>query len=489
MTLVLFSQKTPYFVFALALVLRLREYLHNRSLWLDEAHVALKVLAPSFWDDILSGNWYQTLPVGIAVLTRVLVAVFGDSEYVLRLLPLLCGLLSFPLLFRFSREYLKPQLVPLALLLFSVAPPLVYYSSEVKQYSSDVFICLSLLVLAADAMRSNFKTRVWPLGLLASLLTWFSFPAVFVCLGIAMAFAAQIPSGERLKKIAKAVPWAVFWGLSLGLHYFTFLRYISTNSKLVQQWEGWGGFGPSSGSLVVWARWLVTALTTFPATIGISFGRFAAALALFGAFVLLRSYRPKSYLILAPAAFLVTAAAAGYYPVLLRVVLFAAPLFLIALLKGLEAAGCTRFTKVLAWGAAIILSGQVVVGAAQNFLHPSVREHIRPLLGHLKKELKRGDAVYISQFASDAFEYSLRREPLPAPTFVGQCRGVPTEVCEKDFLGRVEGAEYLWVFLSHVTPEERYLLVRIADKWGERLSELESGNALLLYYHRKEREH
>ncbi|MCB0404301.1 MAG: glycosyltransferase family 39 protein [Bdellovibrionales bacterium] len=488
--LILLSAKTPYFVWGLAATLRVREYFYNRSLWLDEAHVVLKVLAPNFWEVIASGNWNQTLPVGMAVVMRVLVGVIGDSEYVLRLMPLLCSLLSFPLFYRISREYLKPQLVPLALLLFSVAPPLVYYAAEAKHYSSDVFVCLLLLVLALEVMRSDFKTKTWVLGVAACASTWFSFTSVFVSLGIAVAFGAQTLRAGRPERLAKGVPWITCWALSLGFHYYASLRYLVSNPTLHRQWVSWGGFGPATYDSLAWAKWFVSVwFGRLPSTFGISYGYFASAFASFGAWLLLRRLRPKSYLILMPMVFLILAAAAGYYPVLTRVALFAAPLYLLALIQGIGSAMELRPLKFLGWGATAVLSGQLFLGATYNFVHPSVREHIRPLLTHLREKQQPEDLVYVSQYAKDAFNYSVRRHPLVGPVSIGiSCRDVPLEVCEKDFLRRVVGRERLWVLLSHVMPEEKDRLVHIADRWGERASTVESGDTTLLLYRFKQRE-
>jgi hypothetical protein len=58
---------------------------------------------------------------------------------------LLAGLISLFVFHEVARLYLSPKAVPIAFILFSLSRSLVYYSSEAKQYSTDVLVTLVLL--------------------------------------------------------------------------------------------------------------------------------------------------------------------------------------------------------------------------------------------------------------------------------------------------------------------------------------------------------
>ena len=99
---------------------------------------------------------------------RASVQLFGPNEYALRLFPLLCGLASLFLFYYLAKKCLNRKAVPIAIALFAILLPLIYYSSEAKQYSSDVAVALCLLAVAAplsrtvaDASQNGFAGTRW----------------------------------------------------------------------------------------------------------------------------------------------------------------------------------------------------------------------------------------------------------------------------------------------------------------------------------------
>ncbi len=143
-------------------VLRLRQYLANRSLWLDEAMLANNILSRSFAGLTQQLSNDQGAPIGFLFLQKTITLLLGDSEYALRLLPFLAGCLSLCLMFLLVRKVASPFAGSLALALFAVSPALIYYSSEVKQYSSDVAIALALVLLFLKYERTRDQSRGMP---------------------------------------------------------------------------------------------------------------------------------------------------------------------------------------------------------------------------------------------------------------------------------------------------------------------------------------
>ena len=93
-------------------------------------------------------DYNQGAPIGFLLLVKASTELFGRSEYALRLVPFIFGIVSVLLFYRVARDFIVPSAVPLAVALFAILPPLVYYSSEVKQYSGDVMATLLLLGMA-----------------------------------------------------------------------------------------------------------------------------------------------------------------------------------------------------------------------------------------------------------------------------------------------------------------------------------------------------
>ncbi|HSQ40145.1 MAG TPA: glycosyltransferase family 39 protein, partial [Anaerolineales bacterium] len=128
-------------------ILRLRQYLVNRSLWLDEAMLANNILGRDFAGLFRQLDNDQGAPIGFLLLQKTITLALGDSEFALRILPFLAGCLALVLMFLLARKVASPFAGSLALALFVFSPALIYYASEVKQYSSDVAIALAISLL------------------------------------------------------------------------------------------------------------------------------------------------------------------------------------------------------------------------------------------------------------------------------------------------------------------------------------------------------
>ncbi len=79
---------------ALGIILRLRQYLANRSLWLDEAMLALNIIHKDFGELVGKLDYEQGAPLGFILLEKLAATLIGDGERALRLLPLLAGCAS-----------------------------------------------------------------------------------------------------------------------------------------------------------------------------------------------------------------------------------------------------------------------------------------------------------------------------------------------------------------------------------------------------------
>lgn len=74
--------------------LRFVQYLLNRSLWIDEAFVALNVINKSWIELLKPLDYNQGAPLGFLFAEKFFVQLLGTNEYVLRLFPFLAGIAS-----------------------------------------------------------------------------------------------------------------------------------------------------------------------------------------------------------------------------------------------------------------------------------------------------------------------------------------------------------------------------------------------------------
>ena len=178
---------------------------------------ALNIVDRSFVQLLKPLDYGQGAPVGFLMLERTAFHLFGPGEYALRLFPFLSGMISLLLFYRLAKQSLPSRAVPIALGLFATAAPLIYYSSEVKQYSGDVAIAL-LLWSAAIYYASCKLTlgRVAVFGVLGAVSIWFSHPATFVLAGIGVSLILFCPPEDRWAQAQKVIGCLFLVGNQLG---------------------------------------------------------------------------------------------------------------------------------------------------------------------------------------------------------------------------------------------------------------------------------
>ena len=315
-------------------VLRLRPYLANRSLWLDEAMLANNILSRSFAGLTQQLSNDQGAPIGFLFLQKTVTLLLGDSEYALRLLPFLAGCLSLVLMFLLVRKVASPFAGGLALALFAASTALIYYSSEVKQYSSDVAIALALVLLFLKYECTEIKP--WDAFLLSFagvVAVWFSHPALFILGGLGLALFIFALRSKDTRRLIILLVVALAWGLSLAALYFINLRQLASHQFFLDFWRE--GFLPHDSSAIRWLAWCLQA--PFVDLLGLRLlYPILALLFLIGSFVLTRRLPRFGLFILLILLLALFASFLELYPFAGRMILFLTPLLTLLLAQAVD---------------------------------------------------------------------------------------------------------------------------------------------------------
>jgi len=226
---------------------------------LDEGAIAHNVLTRDIWHLFGPIDFGQIAPPGFLLIVKAGTAAFGSSEYALRLLPLAAALASLVFFSRVCRRVLQPISAAVALLLFAVAMPLVFFGANLKQYSSDVAVTLLVIGVTLRQTTALTRARAWRLaafGLLALLVSQASLFALTAAgaLLVVDGFGARRP--DRWSRILVAAAWAA--GVLAAVAYVGWVMTDVTRAYVARFWAGL--FMPSEGTI----RWLgATLLQTF----------------------------------------------------------------------------------------------------------------------------------------------------------------------------------------------------------------------------------
>ncbi len=226
----------------------------NMPVWGDESALGLNILNRGYaalWRPL---DTFQVAPIGFLFAERWMYTHFGMSEWSMRFLPMLAGIVAVLLFAVWSRLLASDLAAVIATGILAVGNYLVRYAVELKPYGFD-FCCAMLLLLPATLFLLRRQTR-WLLCLIALTPAVFalSYPAVFVAGGVGVALAlavrrlsrSQIVLGAVLGLVMIASFWFLVWPVSAG-------QYQYTKTAMIEYWKP--AFPPANPLRLIW--WLI----------------------------------------------------------------------------------------------------------------------------------------------------------------------------------------------------------------------------------------
>jgi hypothetical protein len=505
---------------AMGAVLRLDQYAAGRSLWLDEALLAVN-FHDRTWLEILRPplDYHDrlTAPPGFLVATAALVGLAGLSDPVLRLIPLAGGLVSLWLFLRVARLTLAPAAVPIAVLLFALSPRLVYYASEVKQYSTDVTVALALFLLAVPLTRGPAPRRaLLALGAAGAVAPWLSHPSAFVLAGAWLVLAARHGFGRRREAtIALGVIGLAWLGSVAGVYAVT-VRNVPAVSPasayLIGYWRDDGAFLTPSLSLaaLAWGPRTLARLLEY-AGIPLALG---GIVGLAGCLSLLVRARALAAVLLLPMVVAMALSPLERYPVAGRLLLFLFPVVHLVMAEGI---GRLRLPRAAGPRVALVTAAvhlAVVAGLVSTpVYHRRYGQEFEPVLAHVGRHRQPGDVVYLYHWSEPAFRHYAGRHgfryddcrlitPIPAGRHLKEIdyyrgkRGMrPADVAAASCVlgvaethdqarGDLEGLRgrgRVWVLFSHIDHNRARFLEHL-DRIGTRLDRVARRGAWAYLY-------
>lgn len=468
----------------LGVLLRLLSYAHDRGLWNDEIELTRNIEERSYAGLLKPLSYDQTAPIGFLFLERLAIQLLGDNEYSLRLLPLLAGLLSLLLFFRFARLYLRPSAALVAIFLFSVAGKLVYYSAEAKQYSGDVAVALMLMLFSIKLWCERVTVRQFvTFGMLGATAIWFSHPAVFILAGVG---TILILRNVLRKRWTNAAGWsivAVMWAASFIGCYIVSLRPALRSEFLLDYWSSQQAFMPFIIRPVSEATWLVrTFVQVFQNPTGFTLPVIAALIFLTGCWSAFVKKDRFLFLLLSPIPFALAASALHKYPFIDRLLLFAAPSIIVFVSIGIG----HLFSKARLAGVAIVFA--LLLGPTVNAIHTAIRqdsrEDIKLLLSHIREHWQPGDKIYVFYSALQEYWYYAEKYGFTENSYVRgkrakEAREITADIDSLKYHGRVWA---IFLIYTERHEAERAMLLGHLNDSGLRLDEFETGGLFVYLY-------
>jgi hypothetical protein len=477
----------------LGIILRLRKYFSNRSLWTDEAAIALNIINRSFNELLQPLDYGQTAPIGFVFIEKILVNLLGNSEYVLRLYPLLCGIISIFLFYKIVKHFNNSKAILIALVLFTISNKLIYYSSEVKQYSSDVFITLLLYILLIYAESDRLTLwRGFLLGIIGAAAIWFSHAAVFILAGMGSSILLFYLIRKDRSCIIKLSLIFLTWILSFSVLYFVNLNNSLQNTEALIFFEK--GFAPFPPVRISQLRWyFMKFFEVFENPAGLHLSGIAAFMFILGLISFFKNKRNVFFPLTLPVPFLLLASILHKYPFQGRLLLFIVPIMIIFIAEGAEQirVKLNNSSSVIWLTMVAVLFSWPLYDAASYLKHPYGRsawglEEIKPVLEYTKQRYQHGDILYVYYGGYRPFKYYYEKYGFQKGDYIP---GVALSLNWKEYkedLDRLHGKSRVWIIFSHIynwgDVDEEKLFLYFLDNLGTRLDSFRAHDAAVYLY-------
>lgn len=491
-----YAKHSPWIIISIGIILRLIQYISNSSLWLDESLLALNIVNKTFPELFKPLDHWQVAPIGFLVIEKLNVQLFGNNEYVLRLFPLIAGISALFLFYKIVKHVLTKKAVIIAVGLFSLSEYLIYYSSEVKQYSSDVAVALLLYAIIVYIRPERFSIPYIILyGITGAIAIWFSNPSIFILTGIGLIlFFIRLTKKDWLG-VGKVSTICSIWLLSFAAFYFLVGRSLNESGITRGMQDCWSfsfiPLPPTSFSDFKW--YIQTFFGVFQNPVGIHLTGIAALTFLIGCISMFVKNKQWFFILLAPTAITLTASGFHMYPFAGRLLLFIVPSLLVLIAEGVEYIWCkTKSASPLIVSILVgLLFSHPVLYAICRTMEPSYKaiapfEDIKAVMCYLKEHKKDDDIIYLYYGSKHPFAYYAKRYGFNEDECViGIYSKDDWEIFIQD-LNKLCGKKRVWVLFSHVWTsngvDEEKLFVYHLDHIGKRLDYFKAKGASIYLY-------
>lgn len=240
----LFCENSFLLCILIAAMTRIYFYIYPKDLWLDEAMIALAIDKAS-WLDIFKGkfSYYQSCPIGFAIINKIINIYTGYSQYALYIIPTILGISILVLLCRFCICYDRNKLfVFICISIFAVCKNPLYYSSEFKHYIYEMLVAVILLFIFFNDLRKKNCSNIF---------TSFKYPMLFiVCLvfsntsiffAISLCFTMYIyvlcqKESKFVKTTSIFVSRYFIFGVFCLVYYLFYLKNEETSRFMQSYW-------------------------------------------------------------------------------------------------------------------------------------------------------------------------------------------------------------------------------------------------------------
>ncbi|MBC8047341.1 MAG: glycosyltransferase family 39 protein [Fimbriimonadaceae bacterium] len=482
------EQKVIFAILISSILLSAIQYIYNRSLWLDEAVLALNIINKNSFQLLQPLDYNQVAPVLFLQIEKLFSFIIPNSEYGLRLFPLLCFWASLYFFYKIIKLlFTDSYTIIFALSLFVFNSTLIYYSNEVKQYMGDVLVLTAIysLVLQTDKRE---KDKYYLLCIAGTVSIFISNAAPIILFSTGMYILYNNIKNKRpgFKYIA-----AVFsiWLISFLVYYYCFIHQHPTKDIMIDYWSDAKAFMPANPFTKGFYEFLFSKFKMmFTSLLNFNYiGLYCLSFLFFAGYILTRKRKKTgvTLLLLLPILLHLLLSAFKLYPFDERLVLYLCPIIIIAIAFGFNylkeyifhISKIERSRLLLIFVPFIFL----IIFFTNSF--PIKNEEIKTSLSYIKNNMQANDNIYVYYSAIPAFTYytDIKFFHISSPIIKGSSNRGNKELYITE-LQNCTGRT--WLLFTHIYGKEENYIVERLDTLGYSKTEVfnNKGTSAYLYY-------
>lgn len=442
-------------------------------MWNDECALALNLI--NNWNFFSPLEYSQAAPQLFMYLSKILYTILPYKTIALRIIPLISSIISIFIFYKLTvKLFLKRISVYIATILFSICYPLCYYAQEFKQYSSDVF-CFLLILLSyfyIDKLdNNNYKKIIY--GITCSILMWISFSSIFAILSILAALI--IYNRKKIKDLALC-----YIPIIINFVIFAICNMHLNNNEFLHTY--WDNAFINKGFIKFVELFISNIQYIF--NTGLPFFYIIIAIVI----MIIKSKREISNsLIILPLCFTLILSYVKIYPFSTRVVLFLIPVLIILAAKILDYIN-TKYKIINIILYSIIIITLLIPTGLQTlskigFKNYESEDIITPLTIAIKNA-HQDDIIYIAEGNAILFNYYSRYINTKGHNIIIEEDYYTDNDEYANHLNRLpKGKRYFWIYAHHNHKFERLKSVYI---WAKKQKDFQiytdnKGNAVISF--------
>jgi photosystem II stability/assembly factor-like uncharacterized protein len=389
------------------------QFFYNRSLHTDEATLALNIINRNYFALLKPLDYTQVAPILFLQIEKIFSEFFPDSEFGLRLFPLLSFWFSILLFFKIIKLIQNNNFtIILSLLIFIFIPRLIYYSSEVKQYMTDLFV-LTLMYYLVLRKYKDEKYKYYYLGIAGSISIFLSniVPIILFTVFVYLLYDYYI---NNKKYLSLLISISALWVTLFLIYYFSFNYKHPIRFIMITNWTRLNGFMPLNPFSAEFYKFFLEKAFMISTNFFKIYSN-KGVIILYGFMVIsyIYMFRKKKYdlMIITTLPVLLHLLLSGFkmYPFETRLILYMCPVFIIICSVGFDLIYTLLFSKFKIEIIRIILIFIALLKI--SFLVsalPMEHQELKKSLEYMNSKIIKGDKLYVHYSANLALKYYQR---------------------------------------------------------------------------------